>query len=187
MSDVPVNDVSTMTGAVGEAPASVMGDPVNGRFGEFGGQFVPETLVPALDELERALEEAERDAHVLGARGERNILRAGTRGRDEARRAIGRALRGGLAREQEREVAAMKGLRANDDQRAPCGGHGGSNGAVVGDAAGGTVAVTAARGAGADGPPLPSAPLADNAANPPPHSITAPSTPSTINSSDVRR
>jgi len=28
--------------------------PVNGRFGEFGGQFVPETLVPALQELEKA-------------------------------------------------------------------------------------------------------------------------------------
>src|SRR3989475_7950767 len=28
--------------------------PVNGRFGEFGGQFVPETLVPALQELESA-------------------------------------------------------------------------------------------------------------------------------------
>lgn len=29
-----------------------------GRFGEFGGQFVPETLMPALDELERVFEEA---------------------------------------------------------------------------------------------------------------------------------
>jgi tryptophan synthase beta chain len=33
-----------------------------GRFGgEFGGRFVPETLVPALDELEQAYEEARRD------------------------------------------------------------------------------------------------------------------------------
>ena len=29
-------------------------EPVDlGRFGEFGGRFVPETLVPALEELER--------------------------------------------------------------------------------------------------------------------------------------
>ncbi len=32
-----------------------------GRFGIFGGQFVPETLMPALDQLERAYEEARRD------------------------------------------------------------------------------------------------------------------------------
>ena len=25
----------------------------NGRFGRFGGQFVPETVIPALEELER--------------------------------------------------------------------------------------------------------------------------------------
>ena len=28
--------------------------PINGRFGRFGGQYVPETLMPALQELERA-------------------------------------------------------------------------------------------------------------------------------------
>jgi tryptophan synthase beta chain len=38
-----------------------MGDPVNGRFGEFGGQFVPETLVPACQELEAAFREAWAD------------------------------------------------------------------------------------------------------------------------------
>jgi tryptophan synthase beta chain len=32
-----------------------------GRFGEYGGRFVPETLVPALDELEAAWQEARRD------------------------------------------------------------------------------------------------------------------------------
>ena len=32
-----------------------------GRFGEFGGQFVPETLMPALTELEEAWEAAQRD------------------------------------------------------------------------------------------------------------------------------
>jgi tryptophan synthase beta chain len=43
-----------------------------GYFGEFGGRFVPETLVPALEELERAYEEIQGDAafweelHSLG-------------------------------------------------------------------------------------------------------------------------
>ena len=32
-----------------------------GRFGEFGGRFVPETLVPACQELEAAFEEAWAD------------------------------------------------------------------------------------------------------------------------------
>jgi tryptophan synthase beta chain len=37
-------------------------DPsIDGRFGEFGGQFVPETLVPACQELERAFREAWAD------------------------------------------------------------------------------------------------------------------------------
>ncbi len=33
-----------------------------GRFGEFGGQYLPETLMPAVHELERAWEEARTDA-----------------------------------------------------------------------------------------------------------------------------
>ncbi len=33
-----------------------------GRFGGFGGRFVPETLMPALEELERAFREAQADA-----------------------------------------------------------------------------------------------------------------------------
>ena len=45
-----MSDTSTMP---------VMGDPgPSGRFGDFGGQFVPETLVPACQELEAAFEEA---------------------------------------------------------------------------------------------------------------------------------
>jgi tryptophan synthase beta chain len=35
-----------------------LSEPVNGRFGEFGGRFVPETLVPACEELEAAFREA---------------------------------------------------------------------------------------------------------------------------------
>ena len=42
--------------------APVMGDPgATGRFGEFGGLFVPETLVPACHELEVAFREAWAD------------------------------------------------------------------------------------------------------------------------------
>src|SRR5262245_60242306 len=45
-----------------DQPAPVMGDPgASGRFGEFGGQFVPETLVPACQELEAAFREAWAD------------------------------------------------------------------------------------------------------------------------------
>ena len=36
-----------------------------GRFGEFGGRFVPETLMHPVKELERAFEEARRDAKFL--------------------------------------------------------------------------------------------------------------------------
>ncbi|MCY4022736.1 MAG: tryptophan synthase subunit beta [Anaerolineaceae bacterium] len=37
-----------------------------GYFGEYGGRFVPETLVPALDELEAAFSEAMADEEFLG-------------------------------------------------------------------------------------------------------------------------
>jgi tryptophan synthase beta chain len=46
-----------MTGAVPGAP---------GRFGAYGGRFVPETLVPALDELEAAWKAAREDALFQG-------------------------------------------------------------------------------------------------------------------------
>ncbi len=35
--------------------------PVNGKYGKYGGQFVPETLMAALKELEEAYEEAKKD------------------------------------------------------------------------------------------------------------------------------
>jgi len=42
---------------------TLMGEPTeNGRFGEFGGRFVPETLVPACQELEAAFRAAWADA-----------------------------------------------------------------------------------------------------------------------------
>ncbi|MGI8496080.1 MAG: tryptophan synthase subunit beta, partial [Gemmatimonadaceae bacterium] len=37
----------------------------NDRFGAFGGRYVPETLIPALDDLERSYEEALRDPTFL--------------------------------------------------------------------------------------------------------------------------
>ncbi len=43
----------------------------SGRFGSYGGQFVPETLMPALAELERAFDEAQADD---GFRSEFNYL-----------------------------------------------------------------------------------------------------------------
>jgi tryptophan synthase beta chain len=39
---------------------------VQDRFGVFGGRYVPETLIPALDELEKALDAAMADAAFLG-------------------------------------------------------------------------------------------------------------------------
>ncbi len=37
-----------------------------GRFGPYGGQFVPETLMPALHELEEAYDEARQDPNFVG-------------------------------------------------------------------------------------------------------------------------
>ena len=48
-----------------------MAEPVGGRFGEFGGRFVPETLVPACEELEAAFRSAWADESF---RGELNQL-----------------------------------------------------------------------------------------------------------------
>lgn len=45
-----------------EAVTALAAPNAQGRFGEFGGQFVPETLVPACQELERAFTEAWNDA-----------------------------------------------------------------------------------------------------------------------------
>lgn len=47
----------------GEAAPPIMGSPSpTGRFGRFGGRFVPETLVPALEELEAGFRDAWADA-----------------------------------------------------------------------------------------------------------------------------
>ena len=50
-----------------DTSAPVMGDPGStGRYGEFGGQFVPETLVPACQELEAAFRDAWADPEFRG-------------------------------------------------------------------------------------------------------------------------
>jgi tryptophan synthase beta chain len=47
---------------VQQAPVTLMAEPTaDGRFGEFGGRFVPESLVPACHELEAAFREAWAD------------------------------------------------------------------------------------------------------------------------------
>ena len=43
-----------------------MAEPVDGRFGDFGGRFVPETLVPACEELEAAFRSAWADEDFRG-------------------------------------------------------------------------------------------------------------------------
>ena len=55
-----------------------MAEPVGGRFGDFGGRFVPETLVPACEELEAAFRSAWADDDF---RGELNQLLADYAGR----------------------------------------------------------------------------------------------------------
>ena len=39
-----------------------------GRFGKYGGQYVPETLIPALEELEREASSAWKDDSFTKAR-----------------------------------------------------------------------------------------------------------------------
>jgi tryptophan synthase beta chain len=54
-------DLTKETGvATGSAPPAVWPD-ARGRYGEFGGKYAPETLMPALDELEAAYAAARRD------------------------------------------------------------------------------------------------------------------------------
>ncbi len=55
-------DMSVRTGAALLPSGSAMGDPGrNGRFGGYGGRFVPESLIPACAEVERAYREARAD------------------------------------------------------------------------------------------------------------------------------
>ncbi|CAA9379449.1 MAG: Tryptophan synthase beta chain, partial [uncultured Chloroflexia bacterium] len=47
------------------AEASIPQTPPQGRFGAYGGKYLPETLIPAIRELEAAYAEARADAHFL--------------------------------------------------------------------------------------------------------------------------
>ncbi len=72
-------------------------DPdARGYFGEFGGRYVPETLVEPIEELERAYFAARDDAafqaelsrlltHYVGPRRRRSTKRSGCRRRPAAR------------------------------------------------------------------------------------------------------
>ncbi len=59
--------MSTHPPADTTVPGAIMGDPgPTGRFGEFGGRFVPESLVPACLELEEAFRRAWSDPSFRG-------------------------------------------------------------------------------------------------------------------------
>jgi len=51
------------------APPGTGSLPIEHRFGRYGGRFVPETLIPALDELEAAWADARDDADFVGEFG----------------------------------------------------------------------------------------------------------------------
>jgi tryptophan synthase beta chain len=65
-----VNDpITRMSGAptLGDAAAPVMGEPdLDGRFGRFGGRFIPETLIPACADLDVAFRDAWADPDFRG-------------------------------------------------------------------------------------------------------------------------
>ena len=50
-----------MSIAESAAPATAHVPDARGRFGDFGGRFVPETLTRALDELSEEYDKAKRD------------------------------------------------------------------------------------------------------------------------------
>jgi tryptophan synthase beta chain len=57
-----VVDLTTESRAAPQTGAIAALPDARGRFGQFGGKYAPETLMPALDELEAAYAEARRDA-----------------------------------------------------------------------------------------------------------------------------
>ena len=56
-----------LQGGRGGARAGMSSPPIERRFGPYGGRYVPETLIPALDELERAWLDARADPGRRGA------------------------------------------------------------------------------------------------------------------------
>lgn len=55
------NMVATMAVAATERPTGMQRPDASGRFGKFGGKYVPETLITALAELEAAYAETKND------------------------------------------------------------------------------------------------------------------------------
>ena len=54
--------MTSAQGAPDPAELALESRPISmGRYGQFGGQYVPETLIPALAELEQAAAEAWKD------------------------------------------------------------------------------------------------------------------------------
>jgi len=41
-----------------------IGMPKDGRFGDFGGKYIPETLVPAIEELEENYQKIKNDKNI---------------------------------------------------------------------------------------------------------------------------
>ncbi len=67
-----------VAGSDGAGSVGMMSEPAGGRFGEFGGRFVPETLVPACEQLEESFRSAWDDP---GFRAELDRLLADYAGR----------------------------------------------------------------------------------------------------------
>ena len=61
-------DIEKNLAAADWAPLTVTPD-ARGRFGQFGGKYAPETLMPALDELEAAYADARRDPPARACAG----------------------------------------------------------------------------------------------------------------------
>ena len=57
-----------------DVPDKLVRPDASGRFGRFGGKFVPETLIPALAELEVAYKQAQNDPSFQVRVGVANTL-----------------------------------------------------------------------------------------------------------------
>jgi hypothetical protein len=101
----------------------------SGRFGRFGGKYVPETLIPALAELEVAYKAAQEDPSFQvgrrtisggppGGRQPAHSGRLGRRGPWPRPRGRGPRRRGGARRGRRRAPAGAAGARAQARPRA---------------------------------------------------------------------
>jgi len=79
-------------------------------YGEYGGRYVPETLIPALDELEAAYAAAQRSPNTSAAQGIFDIRTYGAVGDGKAvdSPAINKAIEAARAREAARKARDLK-------------------------------------------------------------------------------